>query len=136
MLVCLLGIGLGLGKMCDRLSKFTIIASSGAFLFAILDTFRRMGTGLLSIWLFDEAFSVVKLATFILCLIALLLNSLGDSRLTDKKEKASQDGGSSLAQGLLLPRAQESASPLSVAEWTTMVTEAEVMSAADVHNRP
>eukprot|EP01044_Picomonas_judraskeda_P010370 COSAG03_NODE_1328_length_4314_cov_42.348517_3_plen_50_part_00 len=35
--------------MFDRICKFYIISLSGAFFFAILDTFRRMATGLAAV---------------------------------------------------------------------------------------
>ena len=53
-LACALGAGLAMAKMFDRLSKFTIIQQQNSFFFAILDAFRRMGTGLLSILMFNE----------------------------------------------------------------------------------
>jgi drug/metabolite transporter (DMT)-like permease len=92
--VCLLGCGLALAKMFDRLSKFTIISSSGAFFFAILDTFRRMGTGLLSVWMFGEELTAAKVIALLMTSVAIGLNSKGDQRL--KQIKAEKESAAEL----------------------------------------
>ena len=114
---------LGLGKMCDRLSKFTLIANSGAFFFAILDTFRRMGTGLLSVWMFGEAFTVAKLLSFVLCTVALTMNSIGDHRLKRAKlKRAGNSGGAEeggLLASLLTVESPMGGEVITVAQWTS-----------------
>lgn len=89
-LACALGAGLAMAKMFDRLSKFTIIQSRNSFFFAILDAFRRMGTGLVSVWMFNEALTAAKLLAFALTTTAIIANSLGDSHLKRKKAMSQQ----------------------------------------------
>ena len=89
-LACTLGAGLAVAKMFDRLSKFTIIQAQNSFFFAILDAFRRMGTGLLSVWMFNEALTTEKLLAFALTTMAIITNSLGDKRLKALKAQSEQ----------------------------------------------
>ena len=93
--VLTIALGLAISKMIDRLCKFYIIALSGAFFFALLDTFRRMATGLLAVWLFKEAFTFEKLLALFLTALGIFSYSVG-SHMQKKAKMALEDKEASL----------------------------------------
>ena len=70
--------------MFDRICKFYIISLSGAFFFAILDTFRRMATGLAAVWMFGETFDLAKVIALLLTCVAIAVYTLGNQRAAQK----------------------------------------------------
>ena len=47
-------VGLGISKMIDRASKFTMVSMRGAFFYAIVDSFRKVFTAMCAIWVLGE----------------------------------------------------------------------------------
>ena len=97
-IVAWLALGLALSKMIDRICKFYIISLSGAFFFAILDTFRRMATGLIAVYAFGEAFDISKLLALALTCVAIGVYSLGNLREAQKKSAAASQDTALLSQ--------------------------------------
>jgi len=83
-------IGLGIAKMVDRASKFTIVTQQGAFFYAVADSVRKVLTAVLAIWIFGEEGSWKKYVALACTALAMCVYIFGTTR------KAVASGGKHL----------------------------------------
>ena len=73
-------IGLGVAKMIDRASKFTIVTQQGAFFYAVADSVRKVLTAVLAIWIFGEEGSWKKYVALLMTALAMCVYIYGTTR--------------------------------------------------------
>jgi drug/metabolite transporter (DMT)-like permease len=86
--LALLTLGLALGKMVDRFSKFLTISRTSAFFFVIADTARRILTAIVSTVVFAEPFNFLVLLGLLCMAVSLALYALGVQQLSRAGQEA------------------------------------------------
>lgn len=94
-------VALGLAKMIDRASKFTLVLMKSAFFYAIVDSFRKVLTGIIAIWAFGEANSWQKYVALALTALAMAVYTYGSrqKQLASKQAAAGKREPGSVVEG-------------------------------------